>query len=135
MIVSAYEAPCECASFVTLEQSALCETAIIRKFKSARILLFLVLDFGFHVVNRVRSLDIQGNRFASESFHKDLHAATEAKDQVQRALFLDIVVRERAAVFQLLAREDQSLLIRRNSLFVLLLQEDYKSCYTKARLY
>jgi hypothetical protein len=38
---------------------------------------------------------------------------------VQRRLLLDVVVSEGAAVFQLLASEDQSLLVGRDTLFVL----------------
>lgn len=35
-----------------------------------------------------------------------LGAAAEAQDEVQRRFFLDVVVRERAAVFELFAGED-----------------------------
>ena len=38
---------------------------------------------------------------------------------MQRRLLLDVVVAQRPAVLQLLAREDESLLIRRNALLVL----------------
>jgi hypothetical protein len=38
---------------------------------------------------------------------------------VQRALLLDVVVRQRAAVLELLAREDQPLLVGRDALLVL----------------
>lgn len=38
---------------------------------------------------------------------------------MESALLLDIVIRKRAAVFQLLAGEDQTLLIRRNSFLIL----------------
>jgi hypothetical protein len=46
-------------------------------------------------------------------------AATQAQDQVQRRLLLNVVVRQRAAVLELLAREDQALLVRGNALLVL----------------
>jgi len=46
-------------------------------------------------------------------------AAAEAKHQVERRLLLNVVVGQGATVLQLLAGENQSLLIRRNSLFVL----------------
>lgn len=49
----------------------------------------------------------------------DLHPATKTKDQVKGRLFLDVIIRESAAVFQLLASEDEALLIRRNSFLVL----------------
>ena len=38
---------------------------------------------------------------------------------MQRGLLLDVVVRERAAIFHLHAGEDQALLVRRNALLVL----------------
>jgi hypothetical protein len=47
------------------------------------------------------------------------NSTTQAQDQVQRALLLDVVVRKGAAVLKLLAGEDQSLLIRRDALLVL----------------
>jgi hypothetical protein len=43
----------------------------------------------------------------------------QAQHQVKCRLLLDVVVRQRAAVLQLLAREDQALLIRRDALLVL----------------
>ena len=47
------------------------------------------------------------------------HAAAETQDQVQRRLLLDVVVREGAAVLELLARKDQALLVGRDALLVL----------------
>lgn len=47
-----------------------------------------------------------------------LAATAQAQHQVQRALLLDVVVRERAAVLELLAGEDQALLIRWDALLV-----------------
>jgi len=38
---------------------------------------------------------------------------------VQRGFLLDVVVRQGAAILQLLASKDQALLVRRNALFVL----------------
>ena len=46
-------------------------------------------------------------------------AATETQDQVEGRLLLDVVVRKSAAVLELLAREDQALLVRRDALLVL----------------
>ena len=45
--------------------------------------------------------------------------ATETKHQVEGGLLLDVVVRKGAAVLQLLASEDQTLLIGGNTLLVL----------------
>ena len=47
------------------------------------------------------------------------HATTEPEDEVKRALFLDIIVRESPTILQLLSSEDQSLLVGRNSFLVL----------------
>ena len=38
---------------------------------------------------------------------------------MERGLLLDVVVRQRAAIFQLLAGEDEALLVRRDALLVL----------------
>ena len=48
-----------------------------------------------------------------------LGAASEAKDEMEGRLFLDVVVGEGTAVFELLASEDQTLLVGRNSFLVL----------------
>jgi len=47
------------------------------------------------------------------------NTSTKTKDEVQGGLFLDVVVSQGATVFQLLASEDKSLLIRGNSFLVL----------------
>ena len=48
-----------------------------------------------------------------------LGTTTEAEDQVKGGLLLDVVIRKSASVFKLLASEDQTLLIRGNSFFLL----------------
>ncbi len=45
--------------------------------------------------------------------------STQAQHQVQRALLLDVVVGECATILQLLAREDEALLVWRDALLVL----------------
>jgi hypothetical protein len=47
------------------------------------------------------------------------HTSSQTQHQVQRGLLLDVVVAQRAAILQLLASEDQALLIRGNTLLVL----------------
>jgi hypothetical protein len=44
---------------------------------------------------------------------------TETKDEVEGRLFLDVVVRKCASVLQLLAGEDETLLVRWDTLLVL----------------
>ena len=55
----------------------------------------------------------------------DLAVATaETKHEVQGGLLLDVVIRESAAILELLAREDETLLVRGNALLVLNLSLD-----------
>ena len=72
---------------------------------------FLILDLGFDIVNSVGRLNFQGDSFASERLNKNLHATTETKHKMESRLFLDVVIRKGTAIFQLLSREDESLLV------------------------
>jgi len=58
-----------------------------------------------------------------------IHATSQTKDQVQGRLFLDVVVTERATIFQLLASKDQTLLVGWNAL--LILSKDAKQQWSK----
>ena len=81
---------------------------------------FLVLDLGLHVSDAVARLGLERDTgLARECFDKDLHATAQAEHQLQRGLLLDVVVRQRAAVFQLLAGEDEALLVGRDAVLVL----------------
>ena len=55
----------------------------------------------------------------SNPIYHRLLATTETQHQMQGALLLNVVVRECTAVFQLLTREDKSLLVRGDALLVL----------------
>ena len=79
----------------------------------------LVLDLGLDVVNRVRRLDLQRNCLPSKRLHENLHTPTQPEDEVERRLLLDVVVGQGAAVLELLASEDETLLVGRNTLLVL----------------
>jgi hypothetical protein len=78
-------------------------------------LTLLVLDLLLHVLDGVAGLHLERDRLAREGLDEDLHAAAQAQHQVQRRLLLDVVVGQRAAVLQLLAGEDQALLVRRDA--------------------
>jgi hypothetical protein len=80
---------------------------------------FLVLDLSLDVVNSVRWFDVQGDGLASKSLNEDLHSTSKSEDQMESWLFLDVVVREGSSVFELLSSEDESLLIGRDTFFVL----------------
>jgi len=79
----------------------------------------LVLDLGLDIVDGVGRLNLKSDGLASEGLDKDLHTTTQTKDKVKSRLLLDVVVAQGAAVFELLASEDEALLIRRNALLVL----------------
>merc|ERR1712190_617995 len=53
------------------------------------------------------------------SSRSSLHTSAETQDQVQGGLLLDVVIRKRASVLELLPCEDQALLIWWDSLLVL----------------
>jgi hypothetical protein len=76
---------------------------------------FLVLDLRLDVVNSVAGLDLKRDSLASQRLDEDLHATTQAQHEMKGGLFLDVVVRKRTAILELLAREDQALLIRRDA--------------------
>lgn len=46
------------------------------------------------------------------------HTTTQAEDQVEGRLLLDVVIGEGAAIFKLLSGEDETLLVRGNSLLI-----------------
>ena len=107
-------------AFVTLQGSA----ASSRKANTITYsFMFSPIDCSLlkrlDVVNGVRRLDVESDGLAREGLHEDLHAPAEAQHQVQRGLLLDVVIGQRPAVFELLPREDQALLIRRDPLLVL----------------
>ena len=85
---------------------------------------FLVLDLGLDVDDGIRRLDVQRDGLASQRLDEDLHTSTEAENQVQGRLLLDVVVAESPAVLELLTSEDQALLVGRNTLLVLNLSLD-----------
>merc|ERR1719409_2407952 len=80
---------------------------------------FFVLDFGFHILDGVGSLHVEGDGLACQSLDEDLHTTAQAQNQVQSRFFLDVVIRQSATILQLLASENQTLLIRGNAFFVL----------------
>jgi hypothetical protein len=84
----------------------------------------LVLDLGLDIFDGVGRLNIEGDGLASQSLDEDLHATAKSEDQVKSGLLLDVVVRKSAAILELLAGEDEALLIGRDALLVLDLSLD-----------
>jgi hypothetical protein len=85
---------------------------------------FLVLNLGLDIVDCVAGFDLESDGLASEGLDEDLHTTTKTKDQVQSGLLLDVVIAQGAAVFELFAGEDQTLLVGRNAFLVLDLRLD-----------
>merc|ERR1711863_119400 len=79
----------------------------------------LVLDLGLDVLNGVGGFDLEGDGLPGEGLDEDLHASPQSEHKMEGALLLDVVVGESSSVLQLLASEDQSLMIWGNSLLVL----------------
>merc|ERR1712026_183356 len=79
----------------------------------------LVLDLSLDVLDGVRGLDLEGDGLAGEGLDEDLHASSQSEHKMEGALLLDVVVGEGSSVLQLLASEDQPLLIWGDSLLVL----------------
>merc|ERR1711959_657075 len=67
---------------------------------------FFVLDFGFDILDGVKSLHVEGDGLASQSLDENLHTTAQAQNQVQSRLFLDVVIRQSATILQLLAGEN-----------------------------
>jgi len=80
---------------------------------------FLVLDLSFDVLNGVGGFDFESDGFSGQGFDKDLHTTSKTEDKVKSGLLLDVVVGERAAILELLAGEDESLLVWWDTFFVL----------------
>ena len=80
---------------------------------------FLILDFGFDILNGVSWLNIKGDGFTSESLDEDLHTSSKSENQMESGFFLDVVVRKCSSIFKLLSSKDKSLLIWWDSFLIL----------------
>ena len=79
----------------------------------------LVLDLGLDVLDGVRGLNLKGDGLPGQGLDEDLHSSAETQNKMEGALLLDVVVREGPTVLELLASEDQPLLVRGDALLVL----------------
>merc|ERR1711962_802446 len=80
---------------------------------------FFVLNLGLDIIDGVTGLNLKSDGLASQGLDKDLHTSTKSQDKMECGFLLDVVVTQCATVFQLLTSEDQTLLVWRNSLFIL----------------
>ena len=79
----------------------------------------LILNLGLDVVNGVRGLDIKSDGLSGKGLDEDLHTTSKSEDQMESGLFLDVVIRESTAIFELLTSENKSLLIWWNTFLIL----------------
>ena len=84
----------------------------------------LVLNPSLHGLDGVRRLNLECDSLAGQGLDEDLHTATKTEDKVKGRLLLDVVVGESTAVLKLLSSEDETLLVRGNTLLVLNLALD-----------
>ena len=75
----------------------------------------LVSELLLESCDSVSALDVESEGLASQSLDKDLLASPESKEEVNGALSLDVVVSELPVVLKVLASENESLLVNRDS--------------------
>uniref|UniRef100_A0AAG5CYX1 Uncharacterized protein n=1 Tax=Anopheles atroparvus TaxID=41427 RepID=A0AAG5CYX1_ANOAO len=80
---------------------------------------FLILNLGLHVLNRIGRLHLQGDGFSRQGLDENLHSASQTQYQMESRFLLDVVIRKGATIFQLLAGEDETLLIWGDSFLIL----------------
>ena len=85
---------------------------------------FFVLDLSFDIFNSISRLNLKSDGFTSEGLDEDLHTTSKSEDQVEGRFLLNVIVRKSSAIFKLLSSEDETLLIWRNTFFVLDLSLD-----------
>jgi len=80
---------------------------------------FFVLNFRLDILDAVRWFHLERDGLSGQGFDEDLHSSSETQNEMKSGLLLDVVVRKRAAILELLACEDEPLLIRRNTFLIL----------------
>merc|ERR1712106_1036174 len=79
----------------------------------------LVLNLSFDILDGIRGLNLKGDGLSSQGLDKDLHTTPKSEHQMEGRFLLDVVVRERSSILQLLSSKDEPLLVWRDSFFVL----------------
>ena len=51
----------------------LSEQGVFKRYIEFCLLTFLILNFLFNIIDRIRWLNLKGNSFAGKRLHKDLH--------------------------------------------------------------
>ena len=77
------------------------------------------MDLSFHVIDGVAGFHFQCDGLSSKRLDEDLHATAKSEHQMESGFFLDVVIAQCTSVFKLLTREDETLLIWRDSFLIL----------------
>ena len=85
---------------------------------------FFVLNLSLHIFNSISRLNFKSDCLTSEGLYEDLHTTSESKNQVEGRFLLNIIVGESSAIFKLLSSKDKTLLVWRNTFFILDLSLD-----------
>merc|ERR1719394_750404 len=90
---------------------------------------FFILNFRFDILDSVVGFNVKGNGFSGQGFNENLHSTTsQTKDQVKSTLLLNVVLAQSTSIFKLFTSEDQTLLFRWNTFFILNLRLDILDC-------
>ena len=76
---------------------------------------FFVLDLGLDVIDGVRRFNFQSDGLSRQCLDKNLHATTEAQYKMEGRLFLNVIISESSAIFELFSCKDETLLVGRDT--------------------
>ena len=80
---------------------------------------FFAMDLCLDILNVVCYLNFEDDGLALNGLYEDMHTSTESEDQMKSGLLLNVVVRKGTTVFELLASENEALLVGWDSFLVL----------------
>ncbi|RDY12636.1 hypothetical protein CR513_02531, partial [Mucuna pruriens] len=79
----------------------------------------LVLYLSLHIINRIRTFNLQSYGLPRQGLHKNLHATSQTKHQMKSGLLLNVVIGKGSSILKLFPGKDKPLLIWWNTLLVL----------------
>ena len=71
----------------------------------------LVLNLRLYVVDRVGALNFEGDGLTREGLDEYLHTTAKSENKMECRFFLDVVIRQGAAIFQLLPCKNETPLV------------------------
>jgi len=79
----------------------------------------LVLDLGLDIVDGVGGFNVERDCFPCQCLHEDLHPTSQAQNQVQGGLLLDVIIRQSTTIFELFSSKDEALLVWGDAFLIL----------------